>query len=266
MDDPGIVRRVWHSALAGSSSRRDDSSEHAARLRLVQARATLGVRRCQELSAILRDKCRLGVITNGSGASPQDRRGQSRRVLRIGDYQRLRGKPLLAIFNQPSRRWMRSRRPAPTSETRCTGTSAAPTESAASPSGLTGPARSVAGGRLGPTDVGRSTNAGTVVPATGDNRPTEVAQSNRSTKAGMVVPATAAAKVRRLGKRRVRSTKAGTVVPATGSGGRPRRGRHTTLNEGRDRSPGDSRYAAHVRWSGRNRSTKAGTVVPATAA
>ena len=37
-----------------------------------------------------------------------------------------------------------SQRPAPTSETRCKGTSAAPTESAYSPSGLTDPAHSVA--------------------------------------------------------------------------------------------------------------------------
>ena len=121
----------------------------------------------------------------------------------------------------------------------------------------------------------RSTKAGTVVPATQGTRIRhgQRARSSRSTKAGTVVPATQGYSARHGAGSGSRSTKAGTVVPATPE----KDGRSTSgarryllpLNEGRDRSPGDTLGSARRRdrvaaASWYMRSTKAGTVVPAT--
>ena len=88
---------------------------------------------------------------------------------------------------------------------------------------------------------------------------------DRSTKAGTGVPATAHPNSPNTGEE-FRSTKAGTGVPATGQGtwsGWSRR--IQSLNEGRDRSPGDRHVAVQAPGDGVPRSTKAGTGVPATA-
>ena len=87
----------------------------------------------------------------------------------------------------------------------------------------------------------RSMRAGTVVPATDRWDEVWTLLNIRSMRAGTVVPAT----VRHprgdvVGVRR--SMRAGTVVPATAVESWLLRGRRRTLNEGRDRSPGDSRH------------------------
>ena len=73
-----------------------------------------------------------------------------------------------------------------------------------------------------------------------------------------------------LGEQRaecVRSTKAGTVVPATDATCFGLMHQITAaLNEGRDRSPGDSTLIVRLPQVLVGRSTKAGTVVPATGA
>ena len=65
-----LVRRGWRSALAGLSASSDDSFEHAAhacaRFRLARVSVFADAMGCL---AILQDKYRLGVITNGSDAT-----------------------------------------------------------------------------------------------------------------------------------------------------------------------------------------------------
>ena len=66
-------------------------------------------------------------------------------------------------------------------------------------------------------------------------------RSRRSTKAGTEVPATPQQNLDRPGGVNLRSTKAGTEVPATRyAPSKARCCRCTALNEGRDRSPGDT--------------------------
>ena len=79
--------------------------------------------------------------------------------------------------------------------------------------------------------------------------PSDRGAAMRSTKAGTVVPATPALRVGRRHRAEHRSTKAGTVVPATRAARAARTARwRATLNEGRDRSPGDTRTASsHTR-------------------
>ena len=114
----------------------------------------------------------------------------------------------------------------------------------------------------------RSTKAGTVAPATarvlgGD----KLDAWPRSTKAGTVAPATVVRTHSQHPERAIRSTKAGTVAPATDAAVRVDACRDLlSLNEGRDRSPGDSRADEQVApGADEQRSTKAGTVAPATA-
>ena len=116
------------------------------------------------------------------------------------------------------------------------------------------------------TRVARSTKAGTVVPATPVAKRAIHRYAVRSTKAGTVVPATPVGGLDTLHVDQPRSTKAGTVVPATPTDGQvPAADGSGALNEGRDRSPGDTRGAKTARRHGGGaRSTKAGTVVPAT--
>ena len=103
MDDPGIVRRVWRSALAGLSATSDDSSEHAAhayaRFRLARVSVFADVRNCL---AILQDKYRLGVITNGSDATHLPKiaaAGLDEYFDSVTTTDCGAGKPLPAIFN-----------------------------------------------------------------------------------------------------------------------------------------------------------------------
>ena len=120
--------------------------------------------------------------------------------------------------------------------------------------------------------TGRSTKAGTVVPAThrrmavqrspSSSRPPLNEGRDRSPGDTRAPAALVAQTVRGH-----RSTKAGTVVPATPCTKRcsVARLRKMALNEGRDRSPGDTGGIIVAFVGGRQaRSTKAGTVVPAT--
>ena len=103
MDDPGIVRKVWHSALTGLSASSADSSEHAAhayaRFRLARVSVFNDVMGCL---AILEDKYRLGVITNGSDATHLPKiaaAGLDRYFESVTTTDCGAGKPLPAIFN-----------------------------------------------------------------------------------------------------------------------------------------------------------------------
>ena len=112
----------------------------------------------------------------------------------------------------------------------------------------------------------RSTKAGTEAPATLGNRKLVVRPGHRSTKAGTEAPATLHAVVADvdLGQR---STKAGTEAPATRRDATRSGSGASTLNKGRDRSPGNTGVPAErpVRRHS-ERSTKAGTEAPATPA
>lgn len=117
------------------------------------------------------------------------------------------GKPLPAISTTPSQRWMPNQRPAPTSETRCNGTSAAPTESAYSPSGLTDPVHSVASAT--PSRAGRNLLS---------PRASRVAQPGRRVKISRPVRGSrASAQFHRSGDRRTASDKLPSVEPRRSS-------------------------------------------------
>ena len=103
MDDPGIVRRVWHSALVRLSASNDDFSEHAAhayaRFRLARVSVFADVMGCL---ATLQDKYRLGVVTNGSDATHLPKIAVAGLEKHFGSVTTTdcgAGKPLPAIFN-----------------------------------------------------------------------------------------------------------------------------------------------------------------------
>ena len=112
----------------------------------------------------------------------------------------------------------------------------------------------------------RSMRAGTGVPATARTLTRDSHQPHiRSMRAGTGVPATVVEVEHDGVGGLVRSMRAGTGVPATAA----RRGRlllpPVSLNEGRDRSPGDSRHLIEAELPVGGRSMRAGTGVPATA-
>ena len=111
----------------------------------------------------------------------------------------------------------------------------------------------------------RSTKAGAEAPATHAGSGYAVGRRARSTKAGAEAPATRAGAADRVAPRR-RSTKAGAEAPATPAGAARFLPRFAPLNEGRGRSPGDTREKQFVVRGLDDRSTKAGAEAPATPA
>ena len=85
----------------------------------------------------------------------------------------------------------------------------------------------------------------------------------RSTKAGTKTPATRE-KPNHLVRPVIRSTKAGAETPATHTSWALRYRTESSLNEGRGRDPGDTRWVPAVHEPARLRSTKAGAETPAT--
>ena len=109
----------------------------------------------------------------------------------------------------------------------------------------------------------RSTKAGTGVPATLEHVGQRGVPRVRSTKAGTGVPATLAPG-QLVEQAPQRSTKAGTGVPATRASVGLSRTRTCSLNEGRNRGPGNTGRRPLGAAPLPSRSTKAGTGVPAT--
>ena len=118
------------------------------------------------------------------------------------------------------------------------------------------------GRHAGPLNEGRDRNPGDTRVAC-HGKPTGTIE--RSTKAGTVIPATLRHLPKPVSEGGARSTKAGTVIPATPrKSGQASRCRWCTLNEGRDRNPGDTTTRPPDHTTPMARSTKAGTVIPAT--
>ena len=92
-------------------------------------------------------------------------------------------------------------------------------------------------------ELERSTKAGTEAPATQAGALPDCASPRRSTKAGTEAPATRPASIDAAPVGR-RSTKAGTEAPATLLDLPPVRWYAPSLNKGRDRSPGNTPWAA----------------------
>ena len=116
-----------------------------------------------------------------------------------------------------------------------------------------------------PLNEGRDRNPGDTNASFGKRDAAELA--DRSTKAGTVIPATLLRASRRTRKMWRALNEGRDRNPGnTSRSGHHNRAHRTTLNEGRDRNPGDtiSELAPARGLAVHDRSTKAGTVIPAT--